>query len=165
MKGRSQWKMWAIAMLLLSSAGLGAAQSTTGNAVPHRETAQEMIAKLTPAQKLTFDEACKAYNEKRYEDSLRLIEQLQAELPDNRVLSPYVADCALHAGKRALARELLEPITDSNPDDWQAAGQLARACAELGVESCRDKMMARDSRRDCRIESSLSRRVVYAGRR
>lgn len=114
------------------------AQTAPAAAAHQRETTQDLIAKLTPQQKQHFDEAGKAYNEARFADSLALHQLLLKDFPGDPILLKFASEDALNSGDVAFAMKALKPLAQADPDDWQAAAMLTRACAESGDTPCRD---------------------------
>ncbi|MGB2665498.1 MAG: tetratricopeptide repeat protein [Candidatus Acidiferrum sp.] len=138
-------KPWAlVALLALSTVPSRAHSAAQANsATPgNRETPQALIAKLNPQQKQQFDEAGKAFNGKQYADALAIYQRLLGELPGDAVLSKFASEAALNSGDVAFALSTMKPIAQADPDDWQAAALLTRACAESGDASCRDAGIA-----------------------
>ncbi len=64
------------------------------------------------------------------------------DLPGDPILSKFSSEAALNTGDATLALETIRPIAQTNPDDWQAASLLTRACAETGDKTCRDSGIA-----------------------
>jgi hypothetical protein len=118
------------------------AQAQPAPAASHRETTQDLIARLNPQQKQQFDEAGKAYAEHRYADSLAIHQLLLKVFPGDPILLKFASEAALNGGDAAFAVKALQPIAQADPDDWQAAAMLTRACAEAGNTSCRDAEIA-----------------------
>jgi len=131
---------FSIVPFLLQSATI--AQMPQVAASPHRETTQDLIAKLNPQQKELFDNAGKAYGEHRYADSLAIHQLLLKDFPGDPILLKFACEDALNNGDAAFAVKALQPIAQADPDDWQAAAMLTRACAESGDTSCRDAGIA-----------------------
>ncbi len=128
-------------LLTMSSPAHSAAQANT--ATPSdRETPQVLIAKLNPQQKQQFDEAGKAFNGRQYVDALAIYKRLLGELPGDAMLSKFASEAALNSGDVAFALSTMKPIAQADPDDWQAAALLTRACAESGEASCRNAGIA-----------------------
>ena len=130
----------AVALLLLPAGGL--AQSNSAPPANSRESTQDMVAKLNPQQKQQFDDSIKAYREQRYGDAFAIQKQLLKELAGDPILSKFASEAALHTGDTAFALSTLRPIAQADPDDWQAASMLTRACAESGDKACRDQGIA-----------------------
>ena len=102
-----------------------ASSRLSGQATPaatHVETAQELLARLTSAQQQQFSEATSAHRAKRYADALALWKQLLKELPGDTTLTKFTAQSALYTGDNDFALNVLKPIAQANPDDWQAGG-------------------------------------------
>lgn len=106
------------------------------------ESIQDLAARLSPEQKQMFDEATKAFNAQRYPDALAVFKQMLAQLPGDSVLSKFAGEAALNSGDANFALTLLKPLATADPNDWQAAALLTRACAESGDRSCRDSGVA-----------------------
>jgi hypothetical protein len=126
--------------LLFQSAAI--AQTPTVSDSPHRETVQDLIAKLSKQQKQQFDNAGKAYSEHRYTDSFAIHQLLLKDFPGDPILLKFASDDALNNGDAAFALKTLQPLAQADPDDWQAAAMLTRACAETGDIDCRDAGIA-----------------------
>jgi hypothetical protein len=127
-----------LTLLLSSVAGVGGQE---GSAAPV-ETAQALVARLTPAQKQQFDEAGKAYNAGHFADALVAYKLLLRDLPGDPVLAKFAGEAALNIGDTAFALQTLKPVTQSNPNDWQAVALLTRASAESGDKAGRDAGIA-----------------------
>ena len=121
-----------------------AGDGQTGSLATHlpRESVADLIGKLNPNQKQEFNDAGKAYGEKRYADSLALHKQLLNDFPGDPILLKFASEAALMGGNSGFATNALKPIAQADPDDWQAAVLLVRACAESGDLSCRDTQIA-----------------------
>jgi hypothetical protein len=132
--------LFSIFPLLFQSAAI--AQTPPVSDSPHRETTQDLIAKLNQQQKLQFDNAEKAFSEHRYSDSLGLYQLLLKDFPDDPILIKFASDAALNNGDAAFALKAIKPLAQADPDDWQAAAMLTRACAETGDIACRDAGIA-----------------------
>jgi len=134
--------MFGICFLTLQlsfSVGIGFAQALSPSPI---ESAQDFTAKLTPQQRQQFDAAVNAFKAQRYADALPNFEALLKALPEDAFVAKFAAECALNVGEKQLAMTLVKPIAHANPNDWQAAGLLTRACAESGDASCRDSEIA-----------------------
>jgi tetratricopeptide (TPR) repeat protein len=130
----------AVCLLAVPAAKEQAAPPTNGGA---RESAADFSAKLNPDQKQVFLEAGNAYREKRYSDALALQNKLLKDFPDDPILLKFASEAAIQSGDAKFAASALKPIAQSDPDDWQAAALLVRACAESGDVACRDAQIAR----------------------
>lgn len=106
------------------------------------ESVPDLEAQLTPEQKQRFDEAMKAFNSRRFADSLTIFKQLLVSRLGDAVLSKLASEAALNTGDTGFALNALKPLAAANPNDWQAAALLTRACAESGDKICRDSGMA-----------------------
>jgi hypothetical protein len=126
---------------ILSGTIAGSSQSQSAGPAP-MESVQDLAARLTPPQKQQFDEARRLFNTRRYAEAFTSYRQLLSQLPDDAVLSKFASEAALNAEDAAFALNILKPITQANPDDWQAAALLTRACAQTGDTSCRDSGIA-----------------------
>ncbi len=105
------------------------------------ETVQDLAARLTPEQKQLFDGATKAFDAQHYADSLPTFKQLLTQLPDDPILLKFAGEAALNVGDTNFAISTLKPLAAANPNDWQAAAILTRACAAAGDTACRDSGM------------------------
>jgi hypothetical protein len=56
-------------------------------------------------------------------------------------LSKFAAESALNAGDEKFALDILQPVAQSNRDDWQATALLARTYAAMGDIKSRDVAM------------------------
>ena len=101
-----------------------------------------MIARLSPQQKQQFDSAWKAYGEHRYADAVAIHQLLLKDFPGDPILLKFASDAALNGGDAGFVVKMIQPIAQADPDDWQAAAMLTRACAETGNTSCRDAGIA-----------------------
>jgi len=107
-----------------------------------RESTQDLVARLTPQQLHEFVSAGNSFNAQQFADAFAAYKQLLSEFPSDAILSKYASEAALNAGDTAFALTTLKPIAQADPDDWQAAALLTRACAESGDTACRDSGMA-----------------------
>ncbi len=131
-----------IVLLCFLSPRLLRSQTNPVPAAAHMESSQELLARLTPPQKQQFDEAGKAFDAKRFVDALALYKVLLKDLPGDPVLSKFSSEAAINTGDPGFAVAALEPIAQTNPDDWQAAVLLTRAYAESGDKAGRDAAIA-----------------------
>lgn len=134
-------------LILLASMSLPSgspAQSGPANASlsPTRESPQDLLAKLSSQQKQQFDQTGKLFAAKQYAEALVGYKRLLGELPGDVVLSKYASEAALNSGDATFALNALKPIAQGDPDDWQAAALLTRACAQSGDTPCRNSGMA-----------------------
>jgi hypothetical protein len=106
------------------------------------ETVQDLISRLTPEQKQLFDQAMMAFNAQRYPDALALYKQMLTQLQGDPIISKFASEAALNTGDASFAMTALKPLGAADPNDWQAAALLTRACAELGDRTCRDSAIA-----------------------
>jgi hypothetical protein len=114
----------------------------SGDAATHVESAQELIARLTPDQKQQYDQAVQNFNGQNYADALVHYKILLKQIPTDPILLKFSSEAALNTGDTAYALNNLKPIAQANPDDWQAAGLLTRAYAECGDKANRDAGIA-----------------------
>jgi hypothetical protein len=84
-----------------------------------------------------------ALKAQRYADTLEILKQLRDRHPYDPVLAKFASEASLNTGDPAFAIATLKPLLQTNPNDWQAVGLLARACAESGDTACRDAQMSR----------------------
>jgi hypothetical protein len=127
----------------ISSPSVTVAQSNPATATPtQRESPQDLLAKLNAQQKEQFEQAGKSSGAKQYADALASYKRLLTDIPGDVVLSKFASEAAINAGDTAFALNTLKPIAQADPDDWQAAALLTRACAESGDASCRDSGIA-----------------------
>jgi hypothetical protein len=106
------------------------------------ESVADLIAKLNPPQKQQFDDARNAFQQKRFADCLAIYKLLLKDFPGDPILLKFASQVAIEGGDPGFAAETLKPISQANPQDWQAAVLLTRACAESGDISCRDAQIA-----------------------
>lgn len=104
----------------------------------HIESTQDLLARLTPQRKQQYDEAGNAFNTQHYAEAIGIYKLLLKDLPGDPVLSKFLGEAALNNGDTSFALSTLKPIAQADPDDWQAAVLLTRACAESGDKTCRD---------------------------
>jgi hypothetical protein len=130
-----------LAALALSVAPMQAHAQATAATEPHIETAAELSARFTPAQRQQFDAARKAHLATHYQDALTGFKSLLQQLPDDALLTKFASDSALEAGDSAYALGLLKPLVQTNVEDWQAVVMLARAAAESGDTQTRNAAM------------------------
>jgi len=106
------------------------------------ESTQDLAAHLTAEQKQQFDQAVNAFNAQNYPDALAIFKQLLKQIESDAVLSKFAGEAALNTGDASFAVTTIKPVAAANPDDWQAAALLTRACAESADTACRDSGMA-----------------------
>lgn len=111
--------------------------------IPTRmETVQDLVGQLSDPQRQQFNLAMKDYREARYAESLTIFKQLLTDVPGDAILSKFGSEAALNTGDAAFAVTTLKPLAQADPNDWQAAALLTRACAETGDTACRDAGIA-----------------------
>ena len=132
------------AMLVLWSIGLAlvAFPQAPVPQAPAKESAQDLAARFSPEQKQLFAQATGAFQAQRYTDALAAFKQLLSQLPGDPVLSKFASEAAINAADTGFALATLRPLAAADPDDWQTAALLTRACAESGDAACRDSGMA-----------------------
>jgi hypothetical protein len=106
------------------------------------ESVQDLISRLSPEQKVLWDQASKAFSAQQYADALVTYKQLLGQLPGDAILSKFASEAALNVGESTFASTTLKPLAAIDPNDWQAISLLARACAGSGDAACRDSNMA-----------------------
>jgi len=106
------------------------------------ESSQDLVGRLTPQQKQQFDLASQAFDSQHYAGGLSAFKALLQELPGDPVLSKFAAESALNSGNATFAVDTLQPVAQTNPDDWQATALLARGYAATGDKKARDVAMA-----------------------
>lgn len=107
-----------------------------------RESTSDLVDRMTPEQKQQFANAGNFSSQQHDAEAYAIYKQLLSELPGDAVLSKFASEAALNSGDMAFALDTLKPIAQADPDDWQAAALLTRACAESGDKSCRDSGIA-----------------------
>lgn len=107
----------------------------------HVETAEELDARLTAAQRQQFDAAKKAQLAKQYPEASAGFKALLQDLPGDSLLTKWSSDAALEMGDSAYALGVLKPLVMANFADWQAVSLLARAAAETGDRQTRNAAM------------------------
>jgi hypothetical protein len=128
---------------MLLPAGTPAQSSPApASSAPTRESPQNLLAKLNPQQKQQFDQTGRLFAAKQYAEALAGYQRLLGELPGDAVLLKYASEAALNSGDPTFALNALKPVAQGDPDDWQAAALLTRACAQSGDSSCRDSGIA-----------------------
>ncbi len=130
------------ALFALLSPATSQAQANAEPAPGQHETTQDLIAKLNPQQKQQFDDAWRAYQQHDYAGSIAMYQALLKDFPGDPILLKFESEDQLGSGDAASALAALKPIAQADPDDWQAASLLARACAETGDKACRDAQIA-----------------------
>jgi tetratricopeptide (TPR) repeat protein len=142
MKPSSAPVLFLLVSMLLPAGTPAQSSPAPASPAPTRESPQDLLAKLNPQQKQQFDQTGKLVAAKQYADALEGYQRLLGELPGDAVLSKYASEAALNSGDPTFALNALKPIAQADPDDWQAAALLTRACAQSGDTSCRDSGMA-----------------------
>ena len=132
----------AIAIQSTTFTAAGLAQAKPAVPAAQMETAQDLVNRLTPQQKQQFDDASKAFSAQHYADAFATFKILLDQLPGDAVLSKFAGEASLNAGDTNFALKALKPLAEGDPDDWQAAALLTRACAESGDTACRDSGIA-----------------------
>ncbi len=127
---------------LMSFAVIGAAQTQTPTPALPMETMEDLSSHLTSEQKQQFDEGLKAFNSQHYADAFAIFKALLSKIPGDAILSGFASEAALNTGDTDFALTTMKPLAQANPDNWQAAVLLTRACAESGDVACRDAGMA-----------------------
>jgi hypothetical protein len=130
-----------IAIVSLLVGPIRAVCQATAPAQVRAETAQELDARLTPAQKQQFEAAKKAQLAKQYAEAFAGFKALLQDLPGDSLLTKWSADAALEMGDSAYGLGVLKPLVMSNFADWQAVSMLARAAAESGDTQTRNAAM------------------------
>jgi len=130
-----------LAFLSIISPAIAFAQVNPTSPVPQRESIQELLNRLTPQQKQQFDNAGKSYKENQFVEAFAIYKRLLTELSGDAILSKFASEAGLNSGDQSFALTILKPLAQADPDDWQAAALLTRACAESGDMSCRDSGM------------------------
>jgi len=97
---------------------------------------------LTVEQQTLFDAAKKDFSEHHPELALEKMKQLHIMVPENSTITGGTAETALTVGDDAYALSLLTPLVAAHPDDPLALELLARAYAQAGDATGRDKMIA-----------------------
>jgi Tetratricopeptide repeat len=132
----------ALGIALAAIALIASAQAPPPAASPRMESVQDLLGRLTPEQKQKFEDANKLFNAQQFAGALPIYKQLLDELKDDPVLLKLATEAALNAGDTGYALTTLKPLAGANPNDWQAAALLARACVAGGDKPCRDAQMA-----------------------
>jgi hypothetical protein len=125
----------------LTVSGKSVAQEP-GRGAPRTESTQDLIARLTPEQKQRFDKAAKDFDQGQFAEAIPILKELLGQLAGDAVLTKFASEAALNIGDSGFALSSLRSLTTANPNDWQAAALLTRACAESGDGACRDTGIA-----------------------
>jgi hypothetical protein len=133
---------FALSMFLPESVFAQNTATSPAAPVSQRETTEGLVAKLNPQQKQRFDEAGKLFGGQHYAEALPIYKQLLVELPADAMLSKFASEAAVNSGDAGYALTTLKPLAAADPDDWQFAALLTRACAESGDTACRDSGIA-----------------------
>ncbi|MGB6544499.1 MAG: DUF4034 domain-containing protein [Candidatus Acidiferrales bacterium] len=107
-----------------------------------RESTSDLVDRMTPQQKQQFANAGNLSTAHDDAGASAIYKQLLDEIPGGAVLSKFAGEAALNSGDATFALSALKPVTQADPDDWQAAALLTRACAESGDAPCRDSGIA-----------------------
>jgi hypothetical protein len=142
MRLKSRTAVVLFVVLSIISPAIAFAQANPESPVSQRESTRDLVTRLSPQQKQQFDDAGKSFSKQHYADALAIYKQLLNELQGDAVLSKFASEAALNSGDASFALYTLEPLAKADPDDWQAASLLTRACAESGDTSCRDSGFA-----------------------
>jgi hypothetical protein len=106
------------------------------------ESVQDLVSRLSPEQKVLWDQSSHLFGAQQYAAALVIYKQLLTQLQGDAVLSKFASEAALNVGDSNFALTTLKPLAGVDPNDWQAVSLLARACAESGDAACRDVNMA-----------------------
>lgn len=154
------------ALLAIAAACLAQNVAPSANQTP--PAAPGVIGNLTPGEKAQFDSAGKDFAAEKYPPALAIYKSLLAAHPADPTLSKFAAESAINTGDLSYALGLLQPIEQSNPNDWQAVALLARARAESGDKTHRDAEMQRlavlSERRRSRTRATVPHRKSAGGR-
>ncbi len=131
----------SVAILAMSCPETLMAQASPAPA-SQMETIQDFVARLTPEQKPRFDEGMKDFNAQRYADALAIFKEMLRQFQGDAVLSKLAGEAAINSGDTSFTLSAVKPVAAADPNDWQAAALLVRACAESGDATCRDSGMA-----------------------
>ena len=107
--------------------------------------ASDPLSQLSPDQRQMYDTATRQFSAERYADAFPAFKTLLAEVPTgptHLLISKYASEAALNIGDYSFAKNTLKPIAEADPNDWQAAGMLARLYAETGDKQARDAELA-----------------------
>jgi hypothetical protein len=141
MKSKPYTATLIFAMLIISPA-INFAQANPASLVTQRESTQDLLARLSPQQKQQFDDAGRSFRGQHYAEALETYKQLLKDFPGDAVLSKFASEAAINSRDASFAMNITKPLTEADPDDWQAVALLTRACAESGNKSCRDSGIA-----------------------
>ena len=122
--------------------GAGTAKKTSET---ESQAASDPLSQLSPEQRRIYDAATRQFSAERYADAFAAFKTLIAELPPGParlLISKYASEAALNVGDYSFAKSTLKPIAEADPNDWQAAGMLARLYAETGDKQARDAELA-----------------------
>ncbi|UWZ82143.1 hypothetical protein [Occallatibacter riparius] len=101
---------------------------------------------LSPENRALFDTLRKAAQQGDEASTLASGKKLLPALTPGTRLCNFVtgltAGSAVETGDTDYALTLLKPLTEANPDDWRSASLLARAYAESGDKTSRDRQVA-----------------------
>jgi tetratricopeptide (TPR) repeat protein len=129
-----------LTVLTAAAAPSGGAQDSLQ--ASHLETASEFRAAMTPAQLARWTAAAKLFDTGDFTSALHALRALQAELPADAFLAKYTAEAAIDTGDYPYALQLISPILEVNPDDWQAHTLRARLAAQTADAPERDRQIA-----------------------
>jgi hypothetical protein len=141
MKLNSRSGLALFPFLWMISPAIAISQANPASPASPREAVGDLVARLSPKQKQQFDDAGKSFSAQHYADALAIFKELLSELPGDAILSKFASEAALNVGDTSFALSTLKPLAQADPEDWQAAGLLTRACAESGDLPCRDAGM------------------------
>ena len=103
---------------------------------------QSEVPAFTAEQQTIFDAAKKDFSEHHPELALEKMKQLHAMLPENSTITDGTAETAVTLGDDSYVLSLLKPRIATHPEDSLALELLARAYAETGDATERDKAIA-----------------------
>jgi hypothetical protein len=119
------------------------AQENSASLGIQRDSPQDLVERLNPLQKRQFDDAANSFKGQHFAEAFAIYKQLLNDLPGDTLLSKFAAEAALNSGDVSFALKTTRPLTQADPDDWQAVALLTRACAESGDTACRGDGIAR----------------------
>jgi Tetratricopeptide repeat len=140
LQSRTALALFAVLSIISAAGAFG--QANPGSPASQRESTQDLVTRLSAQQKQQFEDAGKSLSGQHYADALVIYKRLLTELPGDAVLSKFAGEAALNSGDASFALNIVKPLAQADPDDWQAAALLTRACAESGDTSCRDSGIA-----------------------
>ncbi len=125
--------------LLLASIGLFGLCAMNARA---HQTAASATADLTPEQQSLFTQARTDFGAEHWAEAAKTLSELHAAVPNNVVITKFLAEAQINLGQTADALKAMQPILSAAPEDVQALAITAHAYAQAHQSAQRDAALA-----------------------